>query len=318
MNEPLISIIIPVKDAQNSIEKCISSILSIDYGNYEVIVIDDGSKDKTPEFLKKYSQRIKIITNPSFLGPSKARNIAFQYAKGEYLAFTDADCTVDKDWLKELLRGFIDREVVGVGGSQLSPSDDTEFGKDIQSFLETVGFISGYIKKGLRIKPTNHNPSCNVMYRKWIFSKVNGFLEGLWPGEDVELDYRIKRLGYKLMYNPDALVYHYRPASFKKFSQMMYKYGWAQGCLVRKYGPFRRIHFEPLLLSIIFTIGIYFFIIRFVFFISYFLLLVLGIAIWFFLKSPDFNKMKQLLLFYLTLIFWNLGFVKGLHENIGS
>ena len=110
-------------------------------------------------------------------------------------------------------------------------------------------FFTDYSRRGKGgMLEVRHNPSYNVMYRKNIFLKEGGFLEGLWPGEDVELDRRLKMKGYRLFWSPDALVYHYKPQDTASFRKMMSRYGWAQGFLVRKYGPFRRIHFLPFII----------------------------------------------------------------------
>jgi len=113
--------------------------------------------------------------------------------------------------------------------------------------MRKAGFISDYSRaiKGDSIVTVNHNASCNVMYRRDIFLKEGGFLEGLWPGEDVELDYRLKKSGYKLVFNPRAVVYHYRPKDVRSFLRMMYRYGSVQGLLVRRYGIFRRMQIMP-------------------------------------------------------------------------
>jgi len=250
-NFPLISVIVPVHNEEETIEKSLNSILNLDYPNYEVIVVNDGSTDGTSPILAKFGNKIKVISTPG-IGPAAARNIASKQARGEYLAFTDGDCLVEKNWLKELLAGFTASEVAGVGGDQLSPDDETEFGKFLNKFMKAIGLLGEYLKpfsadlsSSVAVMETEHNPSCNVMYKKEIFFKVGYFLENLWPGEDVELDYRIKKAGFKLLFNPKAIVYHYRPNKLKKFVRMMYHYGRVQGFLVRRFGIFRRIQLVP-------------------------------------------------------------------------
>ena len=248
MNEPFISIIVPAYNAQKTIKKCIESLLSIDYSNYEIFIINDGSIDKTKDISSEYKDRVKIIES-QHVGPSACRNMAAKRSKGDFLAFTDADCLVDKNWLGELMRGFVSDKVVGVGGTQLSPQDETKFGKNIQAFFELTGFLGGYIKnkKDTEIIEVPHNPSCNVMYRKDVFLEIGAFDENLWPGEDVDLDVRLKRKGFVFMFNPKAIVYHYRPQSFLELSKMMYGYGVTQGILTKRYGFFRKIQFIPII-----------------------------------------------------------------------
>jgi glycosyltransferase involved in cell wall biosynthesis len=259
---PLISIIIPVKNEQKTLKKCLDSLKKLNYDNYEIIVVDDNSSDGTLQILNSYP-KIQIIKTPG-IGISGCKNLGSKQAKGAYIVFTDADCIFHSEWLNELYKGFESVEIVGVGGDQLSPEDETEFGKMVQRFLkEVVSFVGDYVKKegytspalsqnGIKLIPTNHNSNCNAMYKKEAFDKVGGFLEELRCGEDVELDYRIKKIG-KLMYNPKAIVYHYRPDKLWKFCQKMERYGFAQGLLVKKHGVFRLIHYEPIFLFILFS-----------------------------------------------------------------
>jgi len=304
MNTPYVSIIIPARNAEKTIKKCLDSVLNLDYKNYEVIVIDDGSEDRTPEILENYKDKIKIIKNIKALGPSQSRNMAVKEAKGEYLAFTDADCFVDKSWLTELISGFKESKIVSVGGIQEIPKDETEFGRKVSEFFKKIGFISDYmhIAKRKESVEVNHNPSCNVMYRKDIFLEENGFLENLWPGEDVELDYRLRKKGYKIIFNPKAIVYHYRPSNLKSFLKMMYRYGWAQGFLVKKYGIFRKIQILPFL-----TLGIFLCFCIALFYMNIYLLLFFIFIFLFLILYFKFDL-------YILPVFlsWHYGFLNGI------
>lgn len=260
MNESLISIIIPAKNCEETIEKCLNSVLNLEYKNYEVIVVDDASNDRTAEIIAKFAPKVKIITNKSCTGPSKARNDAVLIARGEYLTFTDSDCIVDKDWLNQLMNGFSSLpDVAGCGGVQLLPWDATNFEKKAFILMQKAGHISDYIRivRSSAIFEVDHNPSCCVMYRKDVFLKNRGFLEGLWPGEDVEFDFRLNKQRLRLVCNPKAVVYHYKPKNITSLLKMMFRYGWAQGFLIRRYGFFRKVQFiglfGPLILFIAFV-----------------------------------------------------------------
>ena len=283
--------------------------MALDYPDYEVMVVDDGSKDDTPAILKQFADRIILITNSSPLGPSRSRNAAARLALGEYIAFTDADCIVDKFWLKELLTGFSASGVVSSGGSQGIPQDESGFGRRVSKFMRKTGFIVDYMRidKG-RILKVGHNPSCNVMYKKDIFLGEGGFCEGLWPGEDVEIDYRLRKKGHTLVFNPKALVYHYRPDNLKKFSRMMFRYGLVQGFLVRKYGMFRKLHFLPIV-SVIFILM--FLSLGYLNSFLFFLLLAAVSA----LAAVYLADYYLLLLAIVTLAFWHAGFVKGFSRH---
>lgn len=242
-----IAVIIAAKDASRTIRKCLDSIFDMDYSDYEVIVADDGSEDGTLAALEGYKDRVTIIALKG-IGPSAARNLAAKRTEAPYIAFTDSDCIVDKNWLGELIKGLeSDPAAVSCGGIQRLPSDASAFERKVFLFMKKTGFISDYMKwtKGDNLIEVKHNPSCNVIYKRDIFLKEGGFLESLWPGEDVEFDHRMNIKGYRLILNPRSIVYHYRQKSLKAFLKMMYRYGSVQGILAKKYGIFRTLHLLP-------------------------------------------------------------------------
>jgi MoaA/NifB/PqqE/SkfB family radical SAM enzyme/GT2 family glycosyltransferase len=314
---PRVSVIIATKNGQGTIGKCLESLAGLDYPHVEVIVVDDGSTDDTGNIVAGHVPRLphlKVLATTG-VGPSAARNLAVDAAAGAFVAFTDDDCVVDKNWLRELLKGFASSDAAGqriggVGGDQRSPDDDSDFGKTVNVFLKAVGFAADYVKTGTStcLHLTAHNPSCNVMYPREVVAHAR-FQDGLWPGEDVELDYRLSRAGYVHRYNAAAVVYHYRPGTVQKFARMMFSYGRVQGYLVRRYGFFRKIHYFPWL------------------FLGYVTLLMYAtgtpLSIWlfdvplvaalvYFLVKVPALAFRCLFLLAVTLITWTGGFFWGL------
>jgi GT2 family glycosyltransferase len=220
---------------------------------------------------------------------------------------------VDKNWLNELCRAFQEYpQASSCGGRQELPSDAAGFEKRVFSFMQKCAFFADYSRPAKKetIFEVEHNPSCCVMYKRDAFIKAGGFLEGLWPGEDVELDYRLKKAGAKIIFNPGAIVYHYRPGDLDSFLKMMSRYGWAQGALVRKYGFFRPIQYLPL-------IGLLFIILIFVclFFLVQFFTSILALIFFLGLIYFKFNIML-LTMAVLAFFSWNLGFFKGLARRL--
>jgi glycosyltransferase involved in cell wall biosynthesis len=308
-SRPKISVVIPVHNCRDTVGKCLDSLIRVDHPSYEAIVVDDGSTDDTPQICRSYSQ-IQLISLDKG-GPSRARNVGIGIARGEFIAFTDGDCAVDSQWLRELEKGFISARVAGVGGDQVSPEDDSDAGKLVHEFLKTVGFVADYVRTDTSLKKTSHNPSCNSMYRKRALEEAGGFDEKLWPGEDVELDLKIGRLGYTLMYNPAAKVAHHRPDTCAKFARMFKRYGAAQGYLAKKYGAFRFIHWIPpaLIIGVAIAAGMSVW--------NPWLLLLLFAPFplaftWFLMATRSAVKsIRFTRLLVILLVFWNAGFVGG-------
>lgn len=308
---PLVSIIVPARNEEKNIEKCVNSLLSLNYQNVEIIIVNDGSTDRTGGILGGFNGRIKVIEAKGE-GPSKARNLAISLSAGDYLAFTDADCAVDRFWIDELLKGFTDEEVFGVGGIQARPQGEGDFAKIVSRFFSTFGFVSQYIHSDEEMRRVEHNPTCNVMYRREIFSLMGGFREDLWPCEDLEFDIRAYEKGYVLVNNPKAVVYHFRPSSFKGFIRMMYRYGKAHSKLNSLHGFTELVHYIPLAVVVYFIVNVLLYnyigntlilinIIIFTFFIGYVLV-----------SNRSLKKGLMVLGLFVSSIFsWTLGYFIG-------
>lgn len=308
-SRPIISVVIPVYNCRKTMAGCLDSLSKQDYPSYEVVVVDDGSTDDTVKICELYPDvRITSIKNG---GPSKARNVGIRMARGEMVAFTDGDCIADKEWLTELEKGFSSSEVAGVGGNQRSPHDETDFGKLVQEIFEMLGIVTYYIQTANKMGETEHNPSCNSAYRRHVLEEVGGFDETLWPGEDVDLDFRIRQRNYKLIYNPKALVRHYRPKTYRGFSQMMRRYGASAWHLFKRYGLFRTLHYEPI--ATVFGLALMAALILWKPWTVATLLLPLPVfLLWFLSKTGEFRKSVRLVvLFLLILLNWNWGFFTG-------
>lgn len=307
--EKQVCIIIPVKNISSQFEACLRSISALNYSNLELIIVDDSEEAELKIPIDNSNNKIKILYSRG-KGPSYARNLAAENTNAYFLAFMDSDCIADKNWIHELLRGFeLFPEAAACGGIQGLPVDATNFEKQVFLFLQKAGFITDYIKKSKKqdIIKVVHNASCCSMYKRSIFLETDGFLEGLWPGEDVELDYRLRRKGYNLYFNPKAIVYHHRPKCLRGFLRMMYRYGISCGILTRMYGIFRKIQSLPFLAL---TAVVFLLLAPLFHFLSAFLIVV-GIVLCLLFIYVGLN-ISVFLLTCAAGISWNLGFVKGL------
>jgi glycosyltransferase involved in cell wall biosynthesis len=313
-----VSIIIPTKNNVNMLERCLKSIQCLDFpkDEYEVIIVDGYSTDGTVEIAKKYGCKV-IFEDKGTI--SYARDRGLKYSKGEFIAFTDADCIVDKNWLNELLKEFRDENVVAVGGPNITPEDDTEFAKcvgDVLSFLSKVG--ARYGVEGGVVREIYHNPTCNVMYRKSILEKVGGFNHSLITVDDEELDYRIRRKGYRILYTPHAVVYHYRRRTWRSFAKMAYNYGLGRGQAIKLHRDLGKwFHFIPsITILLIIMLLILSFLNNTFLFVTFLILLLgtLGIATISFHLSRK-SERSSLKYFGLTVM-WFLGYGLGMLRGL--
>lgn len=323
MKNNKVSIIVPTKNNGDILEKCLASIKNLDYPNedYEVIIVDGHSTDRTVEIAKKYGCKIAYEDVGTRGG---ACNIGVKTAKGEYIMFTDADCVVPKDWLRSLIKHFNNEKVACVGGPNITPEDDTEFAKCVGvvlSFLSKPG--SRYGLNIDKVIETFHNSGCNVAYRKNAIEEAGWFNEKLITCEDEELDYRIKEKGHKILYTPHAKVYHYRRPTWKKFYKQAYKYAVGRMQAIKlhwKTGKWYHWIVPALILLIVVLFALSF--LNPVFPLIAFLILVIGgIGIGLMgLYLGTKTGMSNFLTYYLLIAIWfwcsGFGYFRGLPKKV--
>ncbi|MDI9624709.1 MAG: glycosyltransferase [Methanothermobacter sp.] len=262
---PRVSVVIPMRNEAKILKKCLQAMEKLDYPDnlLEIVIVNDGSTDNTRELILEtnWSFNYQYIETEG-VGVSKARDIGFKKANGDFIAFTDADCIVKEDWIKRLLEPF-DDGVAAVGGPNVTPEDDKPFAKCVGlalSFLSKPG--ARYAYEGKKVHEIHHNPTCNVMYRKSVLEEVGGFNHNLVTTDDEELDYRIRKKGYKIIYTPFARVKHYRRPNWKKYAKMAYYYGLGRMQSTKIHPRMARwFHFAPplymILLIILLILSIY-------------------------------------------------------------
>jgi cellulose synthase/poly-beta-1,6-N-acetylglucosamine synthase-like glycosyltransferase len=241
---PGVTVIVAARDAAATLPACLASLRALAYPLVEVIVVDDGSRDDTAAVAQAGGAR---LLDAGGRGPSIARNYGVSESSHEIVAFTDADCVVPRHWLKALVEGLRTSQAAGAGGPQRNvfPVDASADARDLDAFFSLASVVAEYTRADDKGREVDHNASCNVAYVRHAFREVGGFADGLWPGEDVDLDFRLRRLGYRCHYVPDAWVEHHRPGTATWFASMMRRYGRAQRELVERHGRFRPLHYLP-------------------------------------------------------------------------
>jgi len=200
----MISVIVPVYNGEDVIANCLKTLLNQNYpkNKYEIIVVDDGSKDNTVNIVSKF-KRVKLIRQ-RHRGPAAARNLGVEKSRGQIVLFTDADCIPSKSWIKNMLEPFKDKGIVGVGGTYKTLNKKSLIARFVGYNIEERHKI---LKKKRYI---DFMGTFSAAYRKIIFSKFGGFDTSFSTssGEDPELSFRINKTGFKMIFQPKAFVYH--------------------------------------------------------------------------------------------------------------
>lgn len=197
---PHVSVIVPVYNGERTIEDCIRSLLALDYPKekLELLVVNNASTDRTPEVLCCYDSALRIVCEKK-RGPAAARNKGLVHARGEVVAFTDADCVVDHSWLRHLVAPLQDHHIGIVGGRNLA--------KRPANFVEKFGERIHDHNAAINLYRPPYVITMNWASRLKVLAEFN-FDEALRRGEDGDLSYRILQAGYGFFYQPDAVIYH--------------------------------------------------------------------------------------------------------------
>ncbi len=304
MSEPKISIIIPVRNEANKIEKCLEAVFSQSYQPYEVLVVDGHSDDGTIERARKFP--VKILYE-DYHTRGGACQVGVKKAEGEYVAFTDADCIPERTWLANLAKGF-DNGIMGVGGVIKNIGQDFwihSINLAYGTFLGSANSVQGRVFKKKRL--VRSISGCNSMYRRQDILEVGGFNPSLPGAEDTELNSRLLRKG-KLLYLPEAIILHDHGRGLKDFARQMLRYGRDRG-VARRPGLQVVLPFSVplLLLSLIFTRWI------FLSLLALYLVILMVTGLKFAIQERDIRYLPSIMIVYLIEhSLYTLGFWKGL------
>ena len=235
--KPLVSIIIPLKKINDYIKEETEYLLEQIYTNFEVIILPDKYTNDEINIELFKDDRIKIVETGE-LPPAIKRAIGVKKSNGSILAFLDDDTYPEKDWLYNALRAIESKNVYALGGPAVNTNKDN-FSKQISGLIYSSTLMSGKHKARYipdKVQYVNDYPSCNFIITRELYDRVGGFDSEYWPGEDTILCNNIMKAGEKILYTPEALVYHHRRDLFFGHFKQLKGYAWHRGYFVKKFG----------------------------------------------------------------------------------
>jgi len=196
---PFVSVIVCSYNGGRTLAACLDSLSKLNYPDYEVMLVDDGSTDDTAYIAAQFSQ-VRYI-HQSNHGLSHARNTGAAAARGEVLAYTDSDCIADVDWLYYLIGTLVNGDYAGVGGPNVTPPAQNW----VQACVAAAPGGPSHVL--LTDTVAEHIPGCNMAFYRWAFGRVGGFdAEYHKAGDDVDFCWRIQQAGWVIAFSPPAIV----------------------------------------------------------------------------------------------------------------
>lgn len=225
---PKVSVVVASYNGSRTLAACLKSLTVLNYPRFEIILVDDGSADDTHRITSSFPD-VRYVHQPH-QGLSVARNTGIAAAKGEIIAFTDADCRADEDWLTYTVGSLLRSDCVGMGGHNFLPPDD---GPVAAAVMASPG---GPAHVMLTDRLAEHIPGCNMVFYKWVLEEIGGF-DPIYhrAGDDVDICWRLQQRGYHIGFSPGGFVWHYRRNNVRAYLSQQEGYGEAEAMLVRRH-----------------------------------------------------------------------------------
>jgi len=225
---PAVSVVIPLRTGGPLLAECLAHLERQSFRDFDVYVMPDAPLELTGE-------RLHVIPTGKVL-PNRKRQVAAETTAAEILAFIDDDAYPHRDWLANAVRHFADPNVVASGGPAVTPPDDSPrqraSGAIFSAPLVTATTRHRYVAETRR--DVDGLPSCNLLVRRDAFLRDAEASVRYWPGEDILLCMFAARDGARIVYDPDALVYHHRRAVFADHLHQVWSYGRFRGFFLRR------------------------------------------------------------------------------------
>jgi len=226
-NVPTASIIVPTHNGAPTLGRCLESLTRLNYPDYEVVVVDDGSTDETAVIAE--SKGVQTVRLPH-QGLAAARNAGWAAARGRLVAFIDADAVADKDWLYHLAEALTRRNVAAAGGQSFAPQPTS-------SLSAVIAAAPGQAQE-VRFGDQDLAQLCGcnmAVDKNKLDSRLHFDLAFINAGDDADFSWRLLDANHTLAYAPGAIVFHEPRSTISAYLKQQRGYGHAEGLLFRKY-----------------------------------------------------------------------------------
>ena len=314
------SIIIPLFNRPQEINELLYTLTKQTYLQFEVLVIEDGSKDDAKSIVERYANRMDIkYFFKQNEGQGFTRNFGFERAKGDYFVIFDSDCLIPHDYLEIVKNYLYEHHLDAYGGPDAAHESFTPVQKAI-SYAMTSPFTTGGIRGNKKHVGQFHPRSFNMGVSRQVWEKVGGFILTR-LGEDIEYSIRIHESGFKIGLIPEAKVYHKRRTSFSQFYKQLHFFGRARINIYKHFPKeLKLVHFFPA----VFTVGFIVTILCDIFYlplgiVGNFILLMFFLLIFF--HSWSVNKSLKVAFLsiissFIQLFAYGLGFIQDLFKRV--
>lgn len=209
---PSVCIIIPNWNSKEHLRECLLSLSKLDYTNYKIIVVDNGSTDGSVEMVRASFPHVTLLANSQNLGFAKAVNLGIQASKEEYIALLNNDTVVNPHWLSSLVSAMQRDPKVGLAGGKIYYY---ELEKVFWGYGGKVDLLTGLtwnVGKGEKDAGNydyDYIPACALIIKRETIEKIGFFDEEYFAYfEDTDLNIRARMFGYNVLFIPEALVWH--------------------------------------------------------------------------------------------------------------
>ena len=240
MSSPKVSIIIVNYNGKELLQKCLDSLLKVNYDNFEIILVDNNSTDGTVEFITKNYPSLIIIKLDSNKGFAEPNNVAAKISKGKYLLFLNNDTVVTPNFISEMVKVMeTDKKIAVCQSLLLKPDGSVDSSGD---FIDHLGVVYNSKTKIDEIREVSSAKGASMLVRSDRFEKLDGFDQKFFiTFEDVDLCWRSWILGYRVLIIPTSIVYHEGGITIKKIKSEIAFHGFKNQLAMKI------TNFEPIL-----------------------------------------------------------------------